>query len=160
MSRPVDDPSPPRGLLLAIGVLISATLLLVALARSNGVGLMRTRDIEPAASAATVVREAALRFADRGDGAVVVTRATDGALVAVLESGSGGFVRGVMRGLARERRMHGIESTPPFLLTQWSDGRLTLRDTATDRLIDLGAFGQTNLGAFAALLPRESGTGP
>jgi putative photosynthetic complex assembly protein len=57
-----------------------------------------------------------------------------------------------MRGLARERRMHGIEASPPFLLTHWSDGRLTLRDTATDRLIDLGAFGHTNLGAFAALL--------
>jgi putative photosynthetic complex assembly protein len=156
MSGHVEDPSPPRGLLLGIGVLISATLLLVALARSHGVGLMMTRDIEPAASAATAVREAALRFADRDDGAVVVTRAVDGATVAVIESGSGGFVRGVMRGLARERRMHGIESTPPFLLTQWSDGRLTLRDTATDRLIDLGAFGQTNLGAFAALLPRDT----
>lgn len=156
MSGPIDDPSPPRSLLLGIGVLLSATLLLVALARSNGVGLMMTRDIEPAAQAATVQREVALRFADREDGAVVVTRAADGAVVAVLESGSGGFVRGVMRGLARERRMHGIEAKPPFLLTQWSDGRLTLRDTATDRLIDLGAFGQTNLGAFAQLLRPEA----
>lgn len=152
MSGQVEDPSPPRGLLLGIGVLISATLLLIALARSNDVGLMTTSDIEPTANAATAVREIALRFADRDDGAVVVTRASDGAVVAVLESGSGGFVRGVMRGLARERRMHGIEAAPPFLLTQWSDGRLTLRDTATDRMIDLGAFGQTNLGAFAALL--------
>ncbi len=152
MSGQVEDPSPPRGLLLGIAVLLAATLLLIALARSNDVGLLMKRDIEPAASAATAIREVALRFADRDDGAVVVTRAADGALVAVLESGSGGFVRGVMRGLARERRMHGIEATPPFVLTQWSDGRLTLRDTATDRLIDLGAFGQTNLGAFAALL--------
>jgi putative photosynthetic complex assembly protein len=152
MSGQVEDPSPPRGLLLGIGVLLSATLLLIALARSNDVGLMMTRDLEPASNAATAVREVALRFTDREDGAVVVTRAGDGTIISVLESGSGGFVRGVMRGLARDRRMRGIEAAPPFLLTQWSDGRLTLRDTATDRLIELGAFGHTNLGAFAALL--------
>ena len=57
-----------------------------------------------------------------------------------------------MRGLARERRMHGIGSEAPFTLTQWRDGELTLTDSATGRSIELNAFGTTNRAAFAALL--------
>ncbi len=34
----------------------------------------------------------------------------------------------------------------PFRLTRWSDGRLSLDDPATDRHVDLEAFGPTNVG--------------
>ncbi len=40
----------------------------------------------------------------------------------------------------------------PFHLTRWSDGRLTIDDTATGQLIELEAFGHTNEDAFARLL--------
>ena len=52
-----------------------------------------------------------------------------------------GFIRGVMRGLARERRMRGIGDAPPFNLSLWRDGELSLTDSATGRSIELTAFG-------------------
>jgi putative photosynthetic complex assembly protein len=59
-----------------------------------------------------------------------------------------------MRGLARERRMHGIDSTPPFDLTLWKDGELSLTDTVTGRSVELNAFGTTNRATFLDLLTR------
>jgi putative photosynthetic complex assembly protein len=48
--------------------------------------------------------------------------------------------------------MQGIGAGPPFVLTQWQDGQLTLRDTATGRTIDLRAFGVAQTTAFATIL--------
>jgi putative photosynthetic complex assembly protein len=96
-----------------------------------------------------------LRFLDRGDGAVVVTD-LDGAEVAtILPASEQGFVRGVLRGLARERRLKDVGPDAPFRLEQWSDNGLTLTDLGTGRQIELGAFGSTNRAAFAVMLPQE-----
>lgn len=150
MNNVASDNSPPRAALLGLVGLIIATLLLVAVTRMSGVALTA---VQPeSVAAAHVTTEAALHFADRADGAVTIHTAREGQLVTVLAPGTNGFVRGVMRGLARDRRMRGLGSSPPFLLTRWSDGRLTLRDSATGRTIDLGAFGSTNTAAFAAIL--------
>ena len=81
-------------------------------------------------------------------------------IVSVIEPGQQtGFIRGVMRGLARDRRSRGIGNAPPFNLTLWRDGELSLTDSATRRSIELTAFGSTNRAAFAALLPHATGTG-
>lgn len=115
--------------------------------------------VERAKANAAPVTTRELRFADRADGAVLIIDATSDETIAVIEqeTQSGGFVRGVMRGLARERRMHGIGPEPHFVLTQWNDGALSLTDTATDRVIELGAFGSDNRAVFQALLPgREA----
>ena len=150
MNDAASDNSPPRAALLGIVGLIVATLLLVAVTRMSGIALT---SVQPeSVAAAHVTTEASLHFADRGDGAVTIHTAADDRLVIVLAPGTNGFVRGVMRGLARDRRMRGLGASPPFLLTRWSDGRLTLRDSATGRTIDLGAFGSTNTAAFAAIL--------
>ena len=101
-----------------------------------------------------VVESRSLRFVDRADGAVVIEDVGRGGVASVIEPGQQtGFIRGVMRGLARERRMHGIGNAPPFTLTLWRDGELSLTDSATGRSIELTAFGSTNRAAFAALLP-------
>jgi len=95
-----------------------------------------------------------LRFADRGDGAVVITDVGNGGVVEVIPAGQKtGFIRGVMRSLARERRMAGIGAEAPFRLTAWADGEISLVDSATGRAIELNAFGPDNRAAFAALLP-------
>ena len=73
-------------------------------------------------------------------------------MVATLQPGTGGFVRGVMRGLAHERKVRGIGAAAPFRLSEWQGGRLDLEDTATGRHIDLEAFGTTNRDAFLQLL--------
>ena len=92
-----------------------------------------------------------LLFTDRDDGAVAVHDPA-GALVAILPPGTNGFVRGALRGLARERRRGDAPIAAPFHLTEYIDGRLTLEDAATGRRLDLRAFGATNAGAFARLL--------
>jgi putative photosynthetic complex assembly protein len=59
----------------------------------------------------------------------------------------------MMRSLAQERMAHGISAQTPFRLSLWANGRLSLQDPETGRLVDLNAFGPTNAGAFAVLMP-------
>lgn len=92
-----------------------------------------------------------LGFRDRDDGSVVVLDGATDQAVLTLPPGTNGFVRGVMRGLARERRAHGLDHTVPFRLARWPDGHLTLEDPATGRLIELASFGATNQAAFGEL---------
>jgi putative photosynthetic complex assembly protein len=99
----------------------------------------------------SVVTARDLRFADRADGAVVVTDTGTGQTVDVLQ-GEQGFIRATMRGLARARRSEGIGGAAPFRLTAWSDGRLSLDDAETGRHVELGAFGSLNTAVFARLL--------
>ena len=102
---------------------------------------------------ATPVREADLLMQDHDDGSISVYDARSHALVDTVPPKTNGFLRVVLSGMVRERRREDIGSPAlPFHLTRWSDGRLTLDDAATHRLIELEAFGQTNRDAFARLL--------
>jgi putative photosynthetic complex assembly protein len=102
---------------------------------------------------APAVESRDLHFVDRPDGAVLVYDGDHpGKPVYVVPPGSDQFLRGVLRGLARERRSRGAGESVPFRLTQRMDGGLTLQDRATGRVIDLRAFGPTNEAAFAKLL--------
>ena len=49
-------------------------------------------------------------------------------------TGQSGFVRGTLRGLARERKRMGLGAEQPFVLMGRADGRLTLKDPATGRV--------------------------
>ncbi|MEL0209677.1 MAG: photosynthetic complex assembly protein PuhC [Novosphingobium sp.] len=144
----------PRPALILAGALVATTLALTALVR---VGVL-DREAVPAVERAKINVAAGevrhLFFEDRADGAVVVKDADSNATIAVMmgENDGGGFVRGVMRGVARERKMKGIGPAAPFELTQWENGSLSLRDPATGRSIELGSFGATNRAAFARFL--------
>jgi putative photosynthetic complex assembly protein len=98
--------------------------------------------------------ERQLRFADSADGHVLVTDAVSGRQIASIGREGSGFIRGVMRGLARERRQHKHGEAAPFRLSSWPDGALTLTDDTTGRVIELGSFGPTNRAAFAQFLPN------
>lgn len=135
----------PRGLLIGAGALVVASLLLVSVARLTGY-----KPAQPAVS--TVVESLDLRFVDRSDGAVLIYSKANDELVDTLEPGTNGFVRGVLRGLVRERNADHIGREPPFRLTRWADGRLSLDDPSTGRHVDLEVFGPTNAGAFADIL--------
>jgi putative photosynthetic complex assembly protein len=139
------DKALPRGALVGAGVLVIGSLLAVSIARLTGYAPAR-----PPASA--VVESRDLRFDDRPDGAVLIYSAAENRLVDTLPPGSNGFVRGVLRGLARERRADHIGPLQPFRLTRWADGRLSLDDPSTGRHVDLEVFGPTNSGAFADIL--------
>jgi putative photosynthetic complex assembly protein len=135
----------PKVPLYAAGALILATLLMVAGVRLTGVGELRT-------PREAVVAERLLHFADQPDGGIVATDATDGRFVARAAPGEQGFLRGTLRGLARERKRERIGPEVPFRLSSRSDGRLLLEDPATGRLVDLGAFGVQNVAIFTRML--------
>jgi putative photosynthetic complex assembly protein len=98
-----------------------------------------------------------LQFEDGKDGTVLVYDARDRSLIDVIQPGTNGFVRVVLRGLARERRLGDIGKQPPFRLTRFANGQLTLEDTATSKQIDLVAFGSSNAEAFARLMTARGG---
>ena len=99
-----------------------------------------------------IERQRLLRFADRDDGAVLVTDASDNSPVSTI-TGQNGFLRGTLSGLVRIRRNEEIGAGPPFRLTLYANHRLVLDDPATGKTIELEAFGPTNEAVFARLLP-------
>ncbi len=136
----------PRGALLAAGALVLISVIGVASVRLSGVSIR-----EPDAAVA-VLRE--LRFEDRPDGSIAVF---EGRSKVPFDSvtGEAGFVRGTLRGLARERKRQGLGPEQPFELIGRADGRMTLVDPATGHIVDLESFGPTNAADFGRWLkPR------
>lgn len=131
----------PIGKMLIADVIIIVLLLVFI----NSRDLSKVR--EPDASPVKVLQ---LRFEDRPDGSIAVIDYKTGKQIDAVQ-GEAGFVRGTLRGLAQERKRRGLDSGPPFELIYRADGRLTLSDTATGRLVDLESFGPTNASTFFKL---------
>ncbi len=138
----------PRRLVWVGASLVAASIVVAAGARVTGFGAAPTR-------VGTEAARVTLHFEDLADGSVGVHSAETGRPVGTVEPGSGGFVRGVLRGMARERRARALDAEPPFELVLWTDGRLSLEDPSTGREIELSAFGPTNAQAFASFLPAQ-----
>ncbi len=137
-------PSPPRQWPIAAAcALVIASIVAVAAVRVSGMPIT--------APDAAPVAERQLRFVDRADGSIAVLDAQSGLLVDSVV-GEAGFVRGTLRGLARERKRQGIGADQAFRLVARADGRLTLLDPATGRRVDLESFGPTNASEFAHML--------
>lgn len=145
MSDPFADKPFPKGALIGAALLIGFSIVVAAGARLTGIGTTQMPQTER-------VMSRDLRFEDRNDGAVIVLAADGDRLVEVIDPGTNGFVRGVLRGLARERKRGEFAQATPFRLTRWADGRLTVEDPTTGRSVDLGAFGPSNFSAFARIL--------
>lgn len=143
----------PLGALIAAGLLILFTIAAVAVFRISG---MAPTAMVPEPDPGTEVRQ--LRFADSSDGTVTVFELRDDAteqVIHVIQPGEGGFIRGVLRSMARARRASDIGSEHPFRLIQQSDGSILLEDPQTDQRIYLPAFGPSNIDAFRALLVSQ-----
>jgi len=143
MSHSHAHESVPRIPLIGAGALVIASLLLVAFVRLVPA---------PAEAPAQTVAARELFFDDREDGGITVRDAGDPTYVQVLPAGQDNFVRATMRGFARERRRASIGQETPFRLSARSDGRLTLEDPTNGRVVDLEAFGSTNVTSFARFL--------
>jgi putative photosynthetic complex assembly protein len=145
------QPSAPSSRLPALAAaLVLIALFMVALTRITGIGA-------PAPMTAATVEVRELRFEDRPDGSIAILD-TAGGLVDTVAPGENGFLRGTMRGMARERKRNGHGSELPFQLIGHADGRLTLEDPTTGRTVDLGSFGPTNAAVFMRLMnaPRAN----
>jgi putative photosynthetic complex assembly protein len=134
----------PRAVLVGAG---AALVLAIAVAAAG-----RIAGPDPAAPTGQAILARDLAFRDLPDGAVGVYELPGGAEIARLDYGTNSFIRATLRGLVRERRMGELGPEAPFRLAAWNDGRLTLEDTATGRIIDIVAFGSTQAEAFARLL--------
>jgi putative photosynthetic complex assembly protein len=146
-----DRPFPRRAVHAGFALVALATLF-AGVARFTDVGATRLPN-----SPAIESRELVFLDAERGG---VRVESADGALVAEFAAGEGGFLRGVLRGFARDRRAREIGAPDigpqtPFTLSRRADGRLSLADPATGRVVELTAFGATNAGLFETLLHQE-----
>ena len=143
----------PPWVLGAAGGIVGITLLVVF---GVSLGILPARPSAPELRAENhvgVITSRSFAFADRADGALVAIEAVTGKVALVLEPGSNsGFIRGVMRGMMRERQLAEVSRHGAVTITQWADGALTLKDPSTGRIIELGSFGHTNRAAFAQLL--------
>lgn len=143
----------PPWVLGAAGGIVGMTILVVF---GVSLGVLPARPTAPELRAENhvgIVKSANFVFADRADGALIANDAKTGKPALVLEPGSNsGFIRGVMRGMMRERMLHEVSRYGAVTITQWADGALTLKDSSTGRILELGSFGHTNRAAFAQLL--------
>ena len=133
-----------------VGVTATLVVFIVGLAwaaRATGVGVTAhtVPDVEPQ-------DEVHIVFQEEDDGTVRVLDAADRTELASLPPGGGGFLRGVLRPLARERQRRQVELDEPYRLRRWAPSRITLEDPTTDLVVEVGAFGETSLAAFAQLL--------
>lgn len=140
----------PRYPLVGAAMLLGFVILLATVGRLTGLGAPEPMG-KPTA-------ERSLRFADRADGGVLVTDVGTGQTLTVM-TGQNGFLRGTLRGFARTRRADQIGAEAPFTLTGYQDGRLTLSDPSTGRVVELEAFGSANEAVFVRLLTMKPEAG-
>jgi putative photosynthetic complex assembly protein len=150
MSEVAADIYIPRGAILGAFALIAFAMVTTSVARLTGIGTVH-------ADHATPVQSISLRFEDRPDGGIAVIAPDGGVVLGVIEPGTDGFVRTVLRSLAFDRQRHNIGSGPAFTLNKWSDRHSTLDDPTTGRSVDLVAFGQTNMQAFSNVMTMAGG---
>lgn len=146
------DPTVPRVALIGIAVILLFTM---ALAGAVNLGLVpKSADPTLSRSAQNIspVQTRELRFADRADGAVVISDAKSGETVKIIEFGEGGFVRATLRRMAKARAAAGIGAEPPFKLVKWENGALSLTDPQTGRDAEIHGFGADHSKAFVEML--------
>lgn len=147
-TAPLTAASFPRAPLIAVTSMVLAALVAVSAVRITGVGVVHVED-------APVLASRDFRFVDQADGSIAVLDGRDQHLLETVAPGTNGFLRGTMRGLARERHRRGIGPEQPFQMVGHADGRLVLEDPATGRRVDLGSFGPTNAAVFARLMSES-----
>ena len=135
--------------LIALGLLFVVAAVLLARTTDNIIVA------DPPIGA--LIQDRTLLFSDGADGEVVISDAASSVIVRTLTAGEGSFIRGVVRSLVRTRHQQGLFAQTGFHLNLYEDGRLQLIDPLTGQVIDLVAFGPTNMAEFAGLLDQESG---
>ncbi|MEP7065063.1 MAG: photosynthetic complex assembly protein PuhC [Gemmatimonadota bacterium] len=131
-------------LALALALIVIALAATARLTRSHTGALGEQ-------TTASIVTSRSLVFSDLPNGNIAVYDVQHEQQLPPLTN-TGGFVRGALRALARQRKLAGVGPEVPFALTRWSDGRLTLDDSATSNHLELRAYGSANEADFAALI--------
>lgn len=144
-----------------VAVAASRLMASVPMDHSNFVNSSPSNPLETAQ--APVVQQRTLLFKDAPNGDILVfdvtqSNSTNSAFSVAMEplhiTGEQGFLRGALRALVRERRLHGLQGVAPFELAIRSDKSLTLADPSTSTVLHLEAFGPSNLQVFKDLMSR------
>lgn len=133
----------PKKLIIAFVSLALATLLIVTFA------VLTDRPLAGTPVAAPVLTERSMVITATGK-AVQVTDATSGA--DLMDVQNGGFVSVVVDGLERARLVAGVKTNEPVTLTMFENGRLALRDPASNWQVELSSFGAGNVAPWIELL--------
>ncbi|WP_085340014.1 photosynthetic complex assembly protein PuhC [Aquidulcibacter paucihalophilus] len=144
----IDHEPFPKGALFAAGSLIALSLTAAAVGRYQNLN----PPTDAIVSAPIPSQLLKMRFNDEPDGSVIVLNADTGATIDTIAPGEDAFIRAVMRGFVRDRKLRKIGAEVPFNLSRYPNKRLTMSDPTTGKEIDLRAFGPTNEGAFARFL--------
>jgi len=135
----------PRSMLIAAAALIGMSIVFAASASYWNFGATRLEY-------APVTQARELLFKDLPEGSVGVVDARLNRQIAELKPGHDGFVRVVMRSMARDRIVHGTTADVPFRLALHADDTLSLTDLATGEVVMLNAFGSMNRKSFEQFL--------
>ncbi|MEL6478445.1 MAG: photosynthetic complex assembly protein PuhC [Pseudomonadota bacterium] len=130
-------------------VIIAGLVLFGVYIAVEGVASGKLRDTLPPGPP---VAERALRFTDHAPGVVAVLDADTGEALELLGRDEGMFLRVAMRSFARDRLKIRVGSEQPFELAEWPSGHVTLRDPATGRVMQLKAYGHSQVAAFKKYL--------
>jgi putative photosynthetic complex assembly protein len=128
----------------------AAAMMVLTIALAGGARLQRLAAGEPPTPAPVEAIE--VRFEDRSDGSIAMLDADSRRELSVVPPGTNGFIRGVLRGMFRERKLESMGRDGRFVLARGADGQLSLEDLQTRRRIGLDSFGSTNSEAFRELL--------
>jgi putative photosynthetic complex assembly protein len=135
----------PRWLLIGIGALLIATVGFVALARLTGFGITKVNETP-------ILGSVDIWFEDQDNKTMLVRRFADNAVLEVLPADGGGFIRGVVRSLFRQRLVANQERTLPFRLSQRQDQKFFILDMSTGAKMELDGFGPSNTLSIARVL--------
>jgi putative photosynthetic complex assembly protein len=97
-----------------------------------------------------------LQFSDEADGSVLVKNSANQAVILKIGRGEDAFIRAVLRGFVRDRNVRKLSHKTPFRLYRLVDTRLVIEDLATNKRVNLRAFGPTQQAAFERLLPTPA----
>lgn len=134
-----------------LGLMLAGILALVVL--SAGEKHSDRRPVNEAIFARDIL------FSDRVDGGISIRDASTGQMIGEISPGEGGFVRGALRGFARERRLQNPGMESPLRLAAVQGGAIVLEDPVSGRWTDLRAFGATNAQSFADILFKKNEEG-
>ncbi len=143
----------PRGVLIAVASLLAFIIVMISIARLTGMKMDQ-------AAVTPEVQAREIRFQDVPDGGLAVYDVNTSELITTLPPGEGGFIRGVLRTMERQRKGYHATLAEPFHLARREGGDITLRDPITSIQLELKAFGATNAAAFATLLPPPLAPAP
>jgi putative photosynthetic complex assembly protein len=151
-----DDPTVSRGTLIAIGSLLAMVMAFTGAVQIGWLPQSANPSLSRAEANVQPAQNRLLRFVDRSDGAVVVSDAVSGAVVATIPYGEGGFLRATMRRMAKARLAKGIGARAPFELVRWENGALSIKDPQTGREAEIYGFGPDHTRMFAEMLEQPA----